>query len=406
MEFDVSAGAVVNAGGALIFVLEGIAILVIGRSRRTFLVGGLALFFGLTYILDNILPLHPLKLFFIAPALVCCLLLVAHLGAGLNRWAKRAIQALAILFGLAVAAIFVETVQVPLPYIPPDLLGQMNVLSNLAMGSAAGLLTATCAALVRGSNAGARQDRRALVALAVSFGLWMAFSQMMVLPFLPIWHSPVAVTLALIICLLTLVCVICWCPTARSPEPALARNTFLLLAGGALVGILVSPRFAIDPTVFGLFGIMRTIGAVFLALAVVKYDLLGVPLPHVVVKRGVVAGAALAILFIVAQVAQNFFSAQYGLLGGGVIAGTFLFAASPVQRAFEGARNGLRGNEPKTTVRRPRGEKLYREALRIALVDRKVTKEEELHLFQLAEELGLGAGRAFELRQVVEREVR
>jgi hypothetical protein len=49
-----------------------------------------------------------------------------------------------------------------------------------------------------------------------------------------------------------------------------------------------------------------------------------------------------------------------------------------------------------------RRESLYRDALRFALLDRKVTREEELHLFRLAEELGIGAGRAMELRLEVE----
>src|SRR5204863_2694547 len=52
-------------------------------------------------------------------------------------------------------------------------------------------------------------------------------------------------------------------------------------------------------------------------------------------KRLVAAPVALALVFIVAQVAQNFFSAKYGLYLGGVVAGTFLFAASPLQRAME-----------------------------------------------------------------------
>jgi hypothetical protein len=37
--------------------------------------------------------------------------------------------------------------------------------------------------------------------------------------------------------------------------------------------------------------------------------------------------------------------------------------------------------------------------------DRKLTAEEESHLFDLAEDLGIGAGRAFQLKKQVEGEV-
>jgi hypothetical protein len=121
----------------------------------------------------------------------------------------------------------------------------------------------------------------------------------------------------------------------------------------------------------------------------------------------VLATGALASLFIVAQVAQNFLAAQYGLLMGGVVAGTVVFAASPIQRAME-AKTSRRSSEPTAIAAAPvaRREQTYRKALRLAMRDRKLTAEEESHLFELAEDLGIGAGRAFQLKREIEEEAR
>jgi hypothetical protein len=157
---------------------------------------------------------------------------------------------------------------------------------------------------------------------------------------------------------------------------------------------------------FGAYGIIRTVGVACLAYGVLRHDLLGVPLPRLAAQRGVATTVALASLFIVAQVAQNFFAAQYGLLMGGVVAGTVVFAASPIQRAME-AKATRQPREPAPVAAAPiaRREQTYRNALRLALRDRKLTAEEESHLFELAEDLGIGAGRAFQLKREIEGEV-
>ncbi|MEA3165207.1 MAG: hypothetical protein QOJ26_51, partial [Thermoplasmata archaeon] len=161
-----------------------------------------------------------------------------------------------------------------------------------------------------------------------------------------------------------------------------------------------------DP--WGLLGVCRLVGWAVLVFGIVKLDVLGIELPHFVVRRGAVAGGALALLFIVAQLAQNFFSAEFGLLSGGVIAGTFLFAASPLQRAFErmGERTTKAISEPAAPAFHqptPRQEEAFREAVRFALRDHRLTGEEEVRLFRVAEALGISAGRAMELRHEVER---
>jgi hypothetical protein len=162
-----------------------------------------------------------------------------------------------------------------------------------------------------------------------------------------------------------------------------------------------------DP--WGMYGVARVLGWSILVYVILKGGLLDVPLPHVAVSRGTVAAGALATLFIVAQIAQNFFSAEYGLLTGGVVAGTFLFAASPVQRAMErvGARSpaGLprtqRGPEAKAGKHQ---EAAFRDAVRLAWKDRRFDQAEEVTLANLADSMGLTAKRATEIRHEVERE--
>jgi peptidoglycan/LPS O-acetylase OafA/YrhL len=155
---------------------------------------------------------------------------------------------------------------------------------------------------------------------------------------------------------------------------------------------------------YGAQGILRLIGWSALVYVILRAGLLGVPLPRFAVKRGTVAAGALAILFIVAQVAQNFFSAEYGLLSGGIIAGTFLFAASPIQKRIE------RMGERKPSERAPKPsaakeqEAAYRDAVRLALRDRRFEADEELAIANLADRLGLTAMRAIEIRLAVEKE--
>jgi hypothetical protein len=158
----------------------------------------------------------------------------------------------------------------------------------------------------------------------------------------------------------------------------------------------------------GTFGAVRTVGAIFLVLAVVKGDVLEVQLPRLAVRRGAIATGALAALFIVAQVAQNFFSAQYGLYMGGLVAGVFLFAASPIQRSFERMGNRLPAPTPsgaRDGLPDPSRFEAYRAAVRAAVADGVMTPTEEEHLADVAHHLNLSPRDALRLRREVEREM-
>jgi hypothetical protein len=197
---------------------------------------------------------------------------------------------------------------------------------------------------------------------------------------------------------------VAWIPVTRSP----GRWAGWAVIWGTLLVILFgqSEAWLLGTTDTSAVGILRTVAALLVGLALLGRGLEIQPAPRVPARRGTLAAAALATLFIVAQVAQNFLSAEYGLLTGGVIAGVVLFAANPVQKAFEGM------GEHKTTDGRQRGpaaarkrhETLFRDAVRLAAKDRRFDHEEELTLARLADSMGLSTERATEIRHDVERE--
>jgi hypothetical protein len=80
----------------------------------------------------------------------------------------------------------------------------------------------------------------------------------------------------------------------------------------------------------------RVLGWGILVFAIAKYDLLGLPWPQSAVRRAAVAGGALAVLFGVARVAQNFVSAESGLLLGVVFTVVFIFAVGRFKQAGQG----------------------------------------------------------------------
>ncbi|HUR67688.1 MAG TPA: hypothetical protein VM370_00450 [Candidatus Thermoplasmatota archaeon] len=148
-----------------------------------------------------------------------------------------------------------------------------------------------------------------------------------------------------------------------------------------------------------------TVAALLLALAVLRDHVADVRAPSFSVRRGPLAAAALALLFIVAQIAQNFFNAKYGLLMGGVVAGTFLFAAHPLQRALDSLRapQAHAPRAPPATSASLNAE-TYRRAVRLAARAGPIGEAEEVELAHIAHELGLNAPEAVRLRHEVARE--
>lgn len=192
----------------------------------------------------------------------------------------------------------------------------------------------------------------------------------------------------------------------------------LAFPSAALLGLatpLLTGATHVEDDLVGMRGIVRTVAWTCLLVGVLRHDLLGVELKTRSVDRASLAAGALAVLFVVAQVAQNFFSASYGLLTGGIVAGAFLFAAQPLQRAAERLVSGrvdpvdpaapASSRAPALALSAQAGnEEALRAAMRLAWRDRRFDHAEEAALADLAERLGIGARRATEIRHEVERE--
>lgn len=190
---------------------------------------------------------------------------------------------------------------------------------------------------------------------------------------------------------------------SRSPESRVARDAALvpvaMMVAGTFYGILPN---ALE---LGGYGIVRIVCATVLAYAILRFQLLGLDLRlKWTIKRGAVAAIVLGAFFIVAQIGEAFLSQRGGLVFGGVAAGLLLFAISPLQRMAERLANAALPNVEDTPQwRSARGEESFRMAIRMALQDGIVTREEERTLAMLATDLGIPAARAFELREEIER---
>ncbi|MHB8606632.1 MAG: hypothetical protein ACYDCK_15420 [Thermoplasmatota archaeon] len=265
------------------------------------------------------------------------------------------------------------------------------------------------AAVALGPQAGEVAATRRAAVLALGLGLWAAFFGFGVIfleATLGLSASWAQVENLLIVAPFA-GAIALWMLALFGPAARTTRAVVLALLAAMLAGFLVTPiasarGLPFASTDFGLAGVARAIGAVVLARSIFRDDLLGVPLPRIASARGTIAAASLASLFIVAQVAQNFFAAEYGLILGGVVAGAFLFAASPLQRVIEGATH-RRDARPLAarSADEEHARETYRHALHLALNDGPLTDEEEARLAALADHLGLSARDAYAIKASV-----
>lgn len=262
---------------------------------------------------------------------------------------------------------------------------------------------------VRLARAPAREKGRRLVPMAVAIGLFFVYqlSSVAVYPLANPLADVLGVVLAAFVILAMAGALLV--AASRGAGRSCVVGAMALLAA-AMLGLAIpslahipSDQLATDPT--GMKGVLRTIGWLVFVYAILRHDILGLGLRSRTVNRGAIAAAALASLFIVAQVAQNFLSSEYGLLTGGVIAGAFLFTAHPLQQAVEKLRSPTRpapassAGPAQTDAKRLA---TYRDAARYALRDGRVTRNEEAHLADLAQQLGIWAGDAMRVRHEVQ----
>lgn len=408
---DFSLPSIINAASGAAFVIVGAFCVAQSRqSRRALLLGVTAMALGIGLVGSNLILSDGLAIVYIGLDFVTAcgaVLLAAEFARGLGAGPRRLLFALAVV--LAVAYISVLSADL----MQTDFTGSQSLMYWLsaflsAPALALALLGAACALRFPTLPREAAGERRALAYLTLAFGLfafvWLGVDGARD------WNG-MGIVFAAACCTIPV-----WLAGTKGMDSHLARNVLLALAGAGVAGLLVRPLIDVTDAQglpggvsedYGLPGVARFAGVVFLVLAIVRHDLLRVPLPRLLIKRGPLAAAALGTLFIVAQIMQNFLSAEYGLLMGRVIAGMVLLAASPLQKVFESLGDG---GSPKgeAAVRRPRAgrkqEEAYRGAVRLAWKDRHFDPSEELALAVVADGMGLSAARATAIRHEVERE--
>jgi hypothetical protein len=413
MDFIITLSSVVNAAGGFLFLLAGVlSLLLAGRHRRGRSIGAFATAFGATYVFQNlILARGDLASVLLAVCFGATTLIQAWLVWELSRalpvTAKRRVALVALAAGVLWAA------SLALAFLRPDLISGMasrptsTIFAGMMLQAQQLAMIPVIAAAGYGMRHAPDADGEAALAcfvLAIGpIGMFLILgpnSPGLGADYLVFGPARFWIGLAF---LAWSVLYIGAAATTRfrqaGARTGLARWTFAILMAAGLVGpiarLIMAPSFTSDG---GSYGIIRTVGVVFLALGVLRYDLLGARLRGLAAKGGLVATVALCVLFIVAQVLQNFLSTEYGLLLGGVLAGVLLFAASPVQRAME-RRTGATKNAAAGEA-----DRAFRNAVELAFRDRLFDDREELVLAELADRLGLTARRATEIRLSVERE--
>lgn len=185
-----------------------------------------------------------------------------------------------------------------------------------------------------------------------------------------------------------------WLASMRGPDRRLARNLAWLTLGAMLVGLVL------DATGLEAGGWSRVVTALFLAYAVLKHQLLGIDVKvRWTISKSTVAAMFIAVFFIASEGAQLLFGRQNELIGLAA-AGALVFAMSPLQRLAD--RLAVKAVPVSIALPISNGkDDAFRSAVRLALRGG-ITRREEHDLALLADNLGLNAKRALELRDEVE----
>jgi len=178
--------------------------------------------------------------------------------------------------------------------------------------------------------------------------------------------------------------------------------------GYAFVIFGFTSSFSAPGTSGRVFGILFITSAIAIAMPLLAYGILRTHLFDIDVKikwgvkRGTLAGVFLAVFFVVGQLAQNYLSAELGLLAGGVAAGLLLFALTPLQRFAERVADKAMPNvRSAADLGTDERLDLYREQLRAAWSDGVLTADEQRLLRVTRDKLRITAEDALR----VEREV-
>lgn len=193
--------------------------------------------------------------------------------------------------------------------------------------------------------------------------------------------------------------------------PARRRAGFFLVAFGIQDTLLV-----ITPTAAALtppdswvwlaanlvgFPFAFTVAPLLVGYGIVRYQLFDIDVRiKLGVKRTTLAGAFLAVVFVVAQLVQAFAGLMFGAIAGAVAAGLLLVAIHPLQRMAERVSDAAMPHVSDTAeYRTVRKREVYLAAVESAMDDGEITDKERNVLATLADQLGLGVKETVEIER-------
>lgn len=181
----------------------------------------------------------------------------------------------------------------------------------------------------------------------------------------------------------------------------MALLVLILMLLGMLQVVFIEPLYP-GKGVGPVWGILRLVSMVGLAYGILQHQVLGIDAKfRWGVSRTTVAAVFIAVFFIVSEAAQEFFGGFVGSQYLGILAaGALVFALAPLQRMADLL--AAKTVPAAQATASPDLEAQYRTAVRMALADGAITREEERQLAELMEESGLAPTRAFEIREQLE----
>ena len=147
--------------------------------------------------------------------------------------------------------------------------------------------------------------------------------------------------------------------------------------------------------------------------ALLRHQLFGIDVKiRWTLSKTTIAAAFIAVFFIASEIAQEYLGETLGSAYVGIAAaGALVFALAPLQRVAERlaeraipVADGPALTAPSSGGAASGSERLFRDALRLAVRGGRLTREEEATLHRLAEALRIRPGRAHEMLADAERE--
>lgn len=269
----------------------------------------------------------------------------------------------------------------------------------LGVVGSAGMIAVSILLPLRARGLGADRVAEARTLAIVAIGL-VCFSVGSFSTLSAVSRSALASVTALAIALYILVPTLLWLRATLGPHSRVGRNVIVASVVLYLASLVAAPEVG--------WAAGRLLGAMLLGFAVMRGQIEGLELKaRFALSRSSVAAAFVVVFFLASEVAQQFFGETFGSAYVGIAAAALLlFALAPLQRVAERmAERAIPLAPPKALDEPPtRAEATYRKAVRLAMHSRRLTREEEGHLHELARDLGLDGARAHAILAEVEAE--